>query len=920
MSSQITTRLTCFAILSAIEVDLRQLISHVATDTATEKFLPSDVRANAEPRRIAHIGNGQGKPSDIDLLDYMDFADLAKLLGTLRNELENRGLNDTGWLAKRLVDLTPGRNRICHSRPLEVDDMPQFMDLAKDTLSKYAMLDFSALRETIERLRQEPTYVLGMSIPNFWSIGVATLQHNLPAPEFDDTGFVGRKQDRKVVDTYLRSSNPVVTIVGEGGAGKTALAMRCLYDLVDRDKSPFDLIVWVSLKTRTLTAGGIQTINTAISTTAGLIDSINTELAAPTTGTNIGAGFESILEYMREFKVLLAIDNLETLQAEKLRELYTNVPSGSKILITSRVGLGEVEVRYALGSLTPTDSAILFRSFARFLNRRKLAGADEKLILRYCDRLHNNPLLIKWFISAISDGHDPQKLLAPQSRSLDQAIKFCFENLYRSLSDDQRKIVEVLSCAGRPLAEPEVRYLLQGRVKEDALQWSLNMLHQSSMLRTEIEMLGSGVDAVSKLGLTDIASHYVAKLARPRNDMYDDVQKRLRDLHAVEQDESVRRSAYRYDPFVVHCSNRYEHVAARDLSRAISEIRDHRFDKAKQHVDRARSLAPDFSEIERVSAMLSQELGENYAADLHYKAALESNPSSVVTLYTYSYFLLRSDRYDEGLSVIDKALMLVGGNDAILSTRRAIFLVRLGRYEDASKLYNIVLKGTAVQYAKWRLTTTLESAECFRRWAETFSSHDDRTAAREKLTMAIKLLSALPDHNSRDPRIVKIVWKVVNDCLYLTHPDDMVWSSFVLDWTEKCVKEYGRPEDKLRSIYSAIRSLEKTTLHSRLIAIQATFDVEYTQSMPPSAASNQKSPPESTSVPAERIIGKVVRRKPGVPFVFVQDNSTKIEYFAHRNDMIVPNEWNKCYPHAVVEFDLGTNSKGVCAINIKLRS
>jgi len=899
---------------------LRQLLSNVAGDAGISQFLPQDVRANAEPRRIAHLGVNSDKLTDNHLLDYMDFADLSKSLFSLRREVECRGLSDVSWLAKRLTELTPGRNRICHSRPLEVDDMPQLMDLAKDTISKYPMLELPTLRETMERLRREPSYVLGMSIPSFWSMGVATVQHNLPAPEFDDTGFVGRKQDRKVVDTYLRSSNPVVTIVGEGGAGKTALAMRCLYDLVDRDSSPFELIVWVSLKTRTLTAGGIQTISTAISTTAGLIDSISNELAMPSGVLGQSGGFESIIEYMREFKVLLAIDNLETLQAEKLRELYTNVPSGSKILITSRVGLGKVEVRYALGALAPADSAILFRSFARFLNRRKIASADEKLIVRYCERLHNNPLLIKWFISALTDGYDPQKLLAPQSRSLDQAIKFCFENLYRSLSEEQRKIVEVLSCAGRPLAEPEVRYLLQGRVKEDALQWSLNTLHQSSMLRTEIEMLGSGIDAVSKLGLTDIASHYVAKMARPRNDTYDDVQKKLRDLHAVEQYESVRRSAYRYDPLVVHCSNRYEHVAARDLSRAIGEIRDHRFEKAKEYVERARSLAPDFSEIERVSAMLSQELGDNYAADLHYKAALESNPGSIVTLYTYSYFLLRSDRYEEGLSIIEKALMLVGNNDAILSTRKAIFLMRLGRYAESAILYDAVLKGTAVQYAKWRLTTTLESAECYRRWAETFSSYGDRAAGREKLGIAINLLRSLPEHSSREARITRVVWKVANDSLYLFHTDDMTWCSDIISWIESCIKEYGCPEEKPRSIYSAIRNLDRSELSARLFLLQTQFEGKASHGIEPLTPISAIGtfPGGSSGASAGCFVGKVIRKRPGALFAFIQEDNTKTEYFTHRNEIDGETRWDSIYPGVRVEFELGANAKGVCAVKVKI--
>jgi hypothetical protein len=57
--------------------------------------------------------------------------------------------------------------------------------------------------------------------------GGQRIQHKLPTPDFEDTGFVGRDQDRKNLGQLLTSAYPVINVTGEGGLGKTSLALRC---------------------------------------------------------------------------------------------------------------------------------------------------------------------------------------------------------------------------------------------------------------------------------------------------------------------------------------------------------------------------------------------------------------------------------------------------------------------------------------------------------------------------------------------------------------------------------------------------------------------------------------------------------------------------------------------------------------------
>lgn len=835
MSAQIATRMTCFAILSAIETDLRREIRDAVNANSLTQFLPEDVRNNATPRRESDRGT-QSDREDLQLLDYMDFPDIAKVISRIKREIQQLGIEDVGWIIARLGELTSVRNRICHSRPLEVEDLPSLMDFAQDLISKHPRQQWIDIRSTLQRLDKEPTFVLYNTIPDYWTSNTPKVYNNLPLPEFDDTGFVGRKEDRRTIEKYLRSNHPVVTILGEGGAGKTALAQRCLYDLLDKKDCPYELIVWVSLKSRALNTGGIQTIKSAITNTAGLMDTLFSEFTSQEFAKRNPSvnRFESIIEQLETFKTLLAIDNLETVPAQELRELYLNVPSGSKILVTSRIGIGEAEVRYPLGALSPSDSEVLFRTFSRFLNKPKLAKAENSLILRYCERLHHNPLLIKWFVSSIAAGYDPNRLLHRKSSTLEHAIRFCFENLYTSLTAEQKRIIEVLSCAMRPIADPELRYLLRDNADGDKLQWALNLLHQSSMLRTEIETIGRSGESISKYSLTDIASFYIQRIAKPSQSLIIEVQKSLQELRWLEQAEGVRKAAYKYDPFVIHCTNKYERVAAKDLNSALDFFREGNFESAMAAVSTARSLAPGFSEVDRVTAMVCSESGDSYSADEAYQQALATNPQSGILLYTYANFLLRADRYEEGLITIDKALML-DPDDVNLLSRRAQLLVRLGRYTEAAPLYEKVLASVPV-YEKWRLVTVKDSSECYRRWSENYSAQQDYKGAKEKLDRAIFFLETLSVPEMRTWKMEKQIWKVASDALYLLSTHDLTWSEKIVNWIEKLTKDVGRPKDELRGLSTAHRFLAGTAPGAKLSSL--SLGVEQHGINPPSSRSD----------------------------------------------------------------------------------
>ncbi len=130
-----------------------------------------------------------------------------------------------------------------------------------------------------------PEFVLTNNIPDFWRNEKSNIFQNLPLTEFDDTSFLGRKDDRKKITDLIFSNTRVISIIGEGGIGKTALAQRCLYDALEvcenqkEENRTFDMILWVSLKTNRLTQAGAISIKNAITNSSDMFETIHSNFA-----------------------------------------------------------------------------------------------------------------------------------------------------------------------------------------------------------------------------------------------------------------------------------------------------------------------------------------------------------------------------------------------------------------------------------------------------------------------------------------------------------------------------------------------------------------------------------------------------------------------------------------------------------------
>jgi LuxR family glucitol operon transcriptional activator len=418
--------------------------------------------------------------------------------------------------------------------------------------------------------------------------------------------------------------HPVVTLVGEGGVGKT-----------ERDETKFEAIIWTSLKTRALTVDGIKELEGAIQNVLGVFRSVAGELGVPGgLGPTEDTLLAEILTYMKEFRILLTIDNVETLAQESLRPLLEEVPQGSKVLLTSRIGLGEIEIRYPLDPLDWKTAVILMRKFASSLNLTSLVRAKDETLKDYCNKLFMNPLLIKWFVSAVGTGGEPNSLLVRSDDSFVNAVKFCFENLFSRLSDDEKEILHVLASARGPVSQGELAFMTKNLTR-DRLEWALNTLHHSSMLRRTLAG-DTPQSQTTCYALTEIASEYIIKCAPPPKETFKRVQEAIRSLTLLAEEAEVNMQAYKFNLYTIHADSRDEKMCATYLHRAVRAIKKHDFENAAEILVQAKELLPNYAENYRIAGILEAERGDEFKASKEYQEALALAPHSKFVLYTYA--------------------------------------------------------------------------------------------------------------------------------------------------------------------------------------------------------------------------------------------------------------------------------------------
>lgn len=655
-----------FEYISSIELDLRKfiLVNNISLDMFDNKITE---RIKKDEKNLSITGYSKD-----DKLFYLDFGDYLHLL----NNYFKEKTPELQRLLKNLESIVPIRNRVMHSRPLHLDDdivLQNFVNNYKDYSS---LISFDNLYSSIKNIETNPSYFYDKT-PDFNVVYIGkSIEHNLPMVDYDDTGFVGRDEVKKQIIKKLKSAHPIVSIIGDGGIGKTSTVLSCIYDIIDENDFNFEKVIWVTLKTKSLQDGEFKDLKNSIKSFGECL--VKNEILLKESSTTI----ESLLFYMSVYKTLFILDNLETINSEDVKELFEELPVGSKILITSRIGIGEYETRMVLPRFTINEASAYFRKLVSAYGVNILSDISNEDVRKYIDKLYYSPLCIKWFVINVAKGNNPDIIINDQ----EELIEFCLSNVYDKLSDDAKNILLFLLVKQLPCSIAELVYLNNQDYNHSIV--AINELCACNFL----EQVDYGVYYVP-----EFARKYLNSKLEKNSNESQEIQKKINKLTgALENLRTDVHMKERNHPLSFFPKDNSEKIATIYMLKFIEASKISDENEMEQCYDAATKAAPKYSDMYKVAAYLygknRNDLKARECFELAIDYANSPEDKAYVNSFYASYLLGNRNDYLSAKVLLEDAMRTIPNNPYFIS-KYARTLKYEKKFEESCQLIISLLEG-----------------------------------------------------------------------------------------------------------------------------------------------------------------------------------------------------------------------------------
>ncbi len=593
-----------------------------------------------------------------------------------------------------------------HTKPLELGDKAILQEVLETIDKEINFIGWSEVESTRELLKTSPEKLIDKWKPmkyhdNFY--------HNLPEPEFDDTGYIGRKKEiTEITNLIIQEKYPVISIIGNGGIGKTAITVKILYDLIENPKNPYEAIIWVSLKAKTLANGEFVEIQDAILNTKDMLRETQKEVIID---SNINPK-ENIINFMKNFKTLLVIDNLETINDNSINEFIKSVPKESNILITSRTGLGELEYRYNLSGMNQSDGIKYFRELSKYYGL-ELYKRDDKTIEKLVEEvLYSNPLSIKWYINGVYNGIREEILQNNKTK----LIEFCMSNVYEKLNIEAKEILKLFQIEDFEMSYGEIEFYIEK--DELKMKKAINELLATNMMHLKNTEYQIDVMAKDYLQLHEMPEkEFIEKISSKKKQLND----MLQDIKVKKENSILDSNSILYD-----YENKNNKIAAIYLYKALELGRECKLQEALGMTERASNIAPNYFECYKVKGFLNANAKNLAEAIKNYQIAIDKcvNDLEYATAYyvfSFFYTVIMQDNEKAYELICEAEKYLPDNPEILLQKTRA--MTRLGKFCDAELVLKSI-KNEKDFSDKVKNMQASVTANLYRKWSEMFEQRD----------------------------------------------------------------------------------------------------------------------------------------------------------------------------------------------------
>ncbi len=504
------------------------------------------------------------------------------------------------------------RNAVSHpNRPFPDSYWFRAATIASDPLIE--KLNLSCVRNALNSAMEENLN----TPPDEWLLNVNwAIPNSLPtAFDHEITGLLGRDKEFKDLENVLsKQRNNLIAIVAPGGIGKTALVLQYLKDL---SLSPtwsrkLSSIIFCTLKNEKLTANGIEVLD-AINGIKQIKESITHDLSKIYKDHKF-ASFEDAIEQLEEEKILICIDNLETLLVDSQKEFIEfnqSLPLKWRVLVTSRISIDSATT-VPLEPLVKRHAVNLCRNY---LKKRGVIDFKQEDLEKISDAANNNPLAIRLTIDLYLKGVD---ISVSINKSQKDIATFSYKNLIESLKSNSITVLEAIYAIGNPNKSDLIDFIDNSN---DEIIESLNELAKTSLIIRTTDEYGNDSyklsDSIRDLLLTNPRNIEV------RNNITEELKKRKSKI--LEQSARIKQLGLSEfdDEFIPENTESSVYSLIVDLNKCLSKT-DNQFSNHSELI----ALKDKFSEIVRYKST-------DYLLLFHYSRifkALKDTPNELIYL------------------------------------------------------------------------------------------------------------------------------------------------------------------------------------------------------------------------------------------------------------------------------------------------
>ena len=263
-------------------------------------------------------------------------------------------------------------------------------------------------------------------------------------------------EKRLTAELLSGDRHPIISLTGPGGIGKTTLAIAAIDVLLQRNSTPYTVVMWISARDVDLLDSGPKAVTPRAVNQAAIARTAIRLLHQPSALKSIAEPeqyFQQCLTEGAAGNTLFVFDNFETMEnpSDVFNWLDTFIRPPNKILITTRTRAFVGDYPIEIGGMPSKEARVLVEQHAKRL------GVAQLLTPGYVDDLisqaNGHPYVMKMFLGDVAK---ERKVVAPKRivASKSGLLRALFERTFRSLTPAAQRVFFLL-CSWR-VSIPEI--------------------------------------------------------------------------------------------------------------------------------------------------------------------------------------------------------------------------------------------------------------------------------------------------------------------------------------------------------------------------------------------------------------------------------------------------------------------------------